>query len=387
MMTKTDRNADTAAIPGTASLYKNALRKKMGLLLCLGGVLAALAVVSIGLGRYEVGISQIIHLLAGGKEGAAHTVLWHIRMPRIMAAVISGAALALSGTAVQTLLKNPLASPFTLGISQGAAFGAAFAIVFMGAGMMEAIDPTASGSVVAAPLASSAPPFTLLEPITRFFKGIYAVTFFAFIGAMGATAAILLLAQYRRMTPHAVILAGVALSSLFTSGTILVQFFATETELATVVFWTFGDVSRSNGHEIAIIAFAFGVIFCFYQYQQWNLNSLSSGDPVAKSLGVNVRRLRLQGMFLASLLTALVTAFHGVIAFLGLLAPHIGRKLVGADHRLLIPVSCTVGALLLLAADTAGRMLVTSGSLPVGVLTSFMGAPLFLVLLIGMKER
>ena len=382
-----DRNKGIATVPGTASLYNRALRKKMGLILCLGGVLVALAVVSIGLGRYEIGISQLIKLLMTGKEGPAHTVLWHIRMPRIMAAVISGAALALSGTAVQTLLKNPLASPFTLGISQGAAFGAAFAIVFMGAGMMEAIDPASAGSVVAEPLSCSVSLVALLEPITRFLSGIYAVTLFAFLGAMGATIAILLLAQYRRMSPHAVILAGIALSSLFTSGTILVQFFATETELATVVFWAFGDVARSNWSEISLIAFVFGIILCFYQYQQWNLNTLSSGDHVAKSLGVNIHRLRLQGMFLASLLTALVTAFHGVIAFLGLLAPHIGRKLVGADHRLLIPVSCTVGALLLLAADTAGRVLITSGSLPVGVLTSFMGAPLFLFLLIGMKER
>ena len=297
-------------------------------------------------------------------SGAGKIVVWNIRMPRITAAIVTGCGLGLSGVAMQSLLKNPLASPFTLGISQGAAFGAAFAIVFLGAGKMP-------GSALRTADAGS---FLL--------SNVYAVTFFAFLSAMAATIIILLLARLKKLSPEAVILAGVALSSLFTSGTILVQYFASEVEIASVVFWTFGDVARSNWREIGILTLATLLVIVYFVFNRWNLNALSAGEDTARSLGVDVDRFRLWGMLLASLVAALATAFHGVIAFLGLLAPHIGRRLIGADHRFLIPYSCLIGSLLLLLADTTGRLLVGSGTLPVGVLTSFMGAPLFLYLLL-----
>jgi iron complex transport system permease protein len=132
---------------------------------------------------------------------------------------------------------------------------------------------------------------------------------------------------------------------------------------------------------------AASLVTCFFVYHRWNLNALLSGEDVAKGLGVGVEHLRLWGMLMAALVAALVTAFHGVIAFLGLLAPHIAKRLVGGDHRILIPFSCVIGAFLLLAADTVGRTVVGSGTLPVGVLTSFMGAPLFLYLLIKGQDR
>jgi iron complex transport system permease protein len=203
---------------------------------------------------------------------------------------------------------------------------------------------------------------------------------------MITTVTILLLARMRQMAPESIILAGVALSSLFVSGTILIQYFATEVELASIVFWTFGDVSRSNWNEIGIMTVATVVGTAYFILKQWDFNALSAGEDVAKGLGVEVERTRLWGMFMAALVSALVVAFHGVIAFLGLLAPHIGRRLVGADHRVLILHSCIIGALLLLLADSFGRILVGSGTLPVGVLTSFMGAPLFLYLLIGGRK-
>jgi iron complex transport system permease protein len=189
------------------------------------------------------------------------------------------------------------------------------------------------------------------------------------------------------MSPESIILAGVALSSLFTSGTILIQYFATDVEIATVVFWTFGDVARSSWQEIILLAVATAGVIIYFVFHRWDLNALAAGDDYARGLGVEINRLRLAGMFLAALLAALATAFHGVIAFLGLLAPHIGRRLAGSDHGLLVPYACLVGSLLLLSADTLGRLLVGSGTLPVGVLTSFMGAPLFLYLLTkGLKR-
>jgi iron complex transport system permease protein len=318
---------------------------------------------SIAVGSYDMSLLKILRTIFGLEEGSYKIVVWSIRMPRIMAAVITGWALGLSGLATQSLLRNPLASPFTLGISQGAAFGAAFSIVIIGAaGMQDSALRTADANT-----------FTILN--------IYAVTFFAFLGAITATLVILFLARFKKMSPESIILAGVALSALFTSGTILIQYFATDVEIATVVFWTFGDVARSNWPEIGLLGFITACVVVYFVFHRWSLNALAAGDDSAKGLGVEINRLRLAGMFLAALIAALATAFHGVIAFLGLLAPHIGRRLAGSEHGLLIPYSCIVGSLLLLVADTLGRLLVGSGTLPVGVLTSFMGAPLFLYLL------
>ncbi len=361
--------AHSKEIGETVQAHLASLRPKVRLLLLLLLLLFILVIWSIAVGSYDLSPGSIIRALLGMGEEAQRTVVWSIRMPRIAAAIAAGCALGLSGMATQSLLRNPLASPFTLGISQGAAFGAAFSIVVLGAGGMR----------VSALRTADVSGFTV--------HSVYAVTLFAFLGAIMATLIILLLARLRKMTPAAIILAGVALSSLFTSGTILVQYFATDTEIATVVFWTFGDVARSSWQEIGLLAAATAVAISYFLLNQWNLNAIGTGEDSAAALGVEVTRVRLVGMFLAALVAALTTAFHGVIAFLGLLAPHIGRRLVGPDHRLLIPCACVIGSVLLLAADTFGRLLVGSGTLPVGVLTSFMGAPLFLYLLLRGLSR
>lgn len=326
------------------STYLKSIRVRLLALAALAGAIVVLAVYALGTGVYDLSPVSLIRTLLTGGEGAADIVVWNIRMPRIVAAVVSGWGLSLAGISLQSLLRNPLASPSTLGISQGAAFGAAFSVVILGASVLT-------------------------------------VTLSAFAGAMGATLVILLLSRLRKLTSEAVILAGVALASLFAAGTILVQYLATETELALVVFWTFGDVARSTWKEIGIMSIAVGAVCGYMLYLRWDLNALESGDDAALGLGVAVESVRLRGMVAAALVAALVTAFHGVIAFLGLIAPHMARRLVGADHRLLIPCSGLLGGLLLLAADTFGRVVVGSGALPVGVITSFMGAPMFLYLL------
>jgi iron complex transport system permease protein len=355
--------------PSVVQIYTESLRRKLWLFVFFLLALAVLGIFSVALGSFDLSPGKVIAALVGKSEGSADIVIWNIRMPRIIAAIVAGWGLGISGAVMQCLLKNPLGSPFTLGISHGAAFGAAFAIVVLGAGSTQygALRTTATSLLTV--------------------SNAYAVTLCAFVGASITTAAILLLARMRQMAPESIILAGVALSSLFVSGTILIQYFASEVELASIVFWTFGDVSRSNWNEIGIMTLATigGTIYFFLK--RWDLNALSAGEDTAKGLGVEVERVRLWGMFMAALVSALVVAFHGVIAFLGLLAPHIGRRLVGADHRVLLLHSCVLGALLLLSADTIGRILIGSGTLPVGVLTSFMGAPLFLYLLIGGQKR
>ncbi len=335
---KTGQGAVTAA-------YLAYVHQKMLLLALLVGVMLLMAVYAVVQGAYDIGFKEVFCVLLGNADATAGVVITNIRLPRIVAAIVCGWGLSLSGLSIQSILKNPLGAPTTLGISQGAAFGAALAIVVFGA-------------------------------------EVFSVTGFAFGGAMAATVVILILARLKRLSPEAIILAGVALSSLFVSATILIQYLATETELAMVVFWTFGDVARSNWQELAFMS---GVVFVasFYLMMlRWDLNALASGEEAAKGLGVSVERVRVTGMVAAALVSALATAFHGVIAFIGLIAPHMARRLVGDDHRLLIPFSSVLGALLLLAADTLGRVIIGSGALPVGVVTSFLGAPMFLFLLI-----
>ena len=319
--------------------------KKLSLLALLTGMVFIMAVFGVTQGAYELSIKEVFQVLVGNAGGNSRVVLANIRLPRVIAAIVCGWGLSLSGLCLQTLLRNPLGSPITFGISHGAAFGAAVAIVIFG-------------------------------------TGIVSVTAFAFGGGMTATLVMLFLAKFKRLSPTAIILAGVAMHSLFLSGIYLIQYISTETELARVVFWTFGDVARSNWKEIGLLAGPVFLISIFLVVLRWDFNALSLGDETAKGLGVSVNKIRLTGMAVATVVAALATSFHGIIGFLGLIAPHIARRLVGEDHCLLIPFSAVLGALLLLTADTFGRLLIGSGSLPVGVITSFLGAPVFLYLLV-----
>ncbi len=360
---------------GLINQYSDYVRTNILLFIFLGAGLIVLAVYSITAGTYKIPVKSVLTALLGSGDPQANILVWNIRLPRIASAITAGWALGLCGLVIQCLLRNPLGSPFTLGISQGAAFGAAFAIVVLGAGGAAA----SSSQTGIVQTVSSSGPMTI--------RNIYSVTFCAFLGGLAATATILALARVKKMAAESIILAGVALSSLFVSGTILVQYFATEVEIASVVFWTFGDVGRSNWNEFTWMTISTLLATVYFALKRWDLNALAAGEETALGLGVEVERIRFSGMFLTALVASLVTAFLGVIAFLGLLAPHISRRLAGADHRFLVPLSGMIGGLLLLAADTVGRTVVGSGTLPVGVLTSFMGAPLFLYLLIKGYER
>jgi iron complex transport system permease protein len=209
----------------------------------------------------------------------------------------------------------------------------------------------------------------------------YLVTLAAFAGAMIVTLAILLLARYRGVTPEVMVLAGVAMGSLFSAGTVIAQFFATDVQVASIVFWTFGDIGRASWRDLAMMAAVTLPVMAFFLLKRWDYNALGSGDDIARSLGVNVDRTRMTGMFLASLVTATAVSFLGILAFVGLVAPHLMRRLIGGDYRYLIPGSAFAGALLLLASDTFGRTIIAPVVLPVGAITSVMGAPLFIYLL------
>lgn len=359
----------TAGDSPACAAYLRARRRGRRLLAFLLAMLVGLVLVALTNGSYGLSLGQVLTSLSGSTTGSADIVVWNLRLPRIASAMVAGWGLGAAGAAMQCLIRNRLASPFTLGISHGASFGAAFAIVVLETG--SAITaPANAGTAVR--LAAADLSLTSLA---------------AFVGAMATTVVVLLIARLKSLAPEAIVLAGVALSSLFMSGTIVIQYLASESEVAAVVFWTFGDVARAGWPAILVMTVATALGSVYFACQAFTFNALSAGDEAALGLGVNVNRVRLVGMGVAALVSALAVAFLGVIAFLGLLAPHIARRLVGEDHRQLMLHSGVVGALLLLAADTGGRLFIGSGGLPVGVLTSFLGAPLFLYLLLAARRR
>ena len=341
--------------------YEGYVARKLSIGLFLLLSILAVSLYSLSHGAYSLSVGEVVDALLGGGTEGARLVVWNIRMPRIVAGLLVGASLAIAGAVMQGFLRNPLATPFTMGVSHGAMFGASLAIL-LGAGYAES-----SGRI------------SLDNP--------YAVVLFAFIGAISATAVILALARLKGLSPEAIILAGVAMSSLFVALTTLVQYFADELQLAAMVYWSFGDLGRATWRENGIMLAAFLPIFVYFVVKRWDLNASLMGDDVAKSVGVDVERVRLISTFLAALITAVSVAFVGVIGFVGLIAPHAIRLVAGGDYRFLVPLSALAGALLLVAADTIARLVLSPMILPVGIVTSFLGAPAFIYLLVRMEGR
>ncbi len=346
----------------SSQIYKKYTKKKIVFGLTLLIVLFISAIYALCVGDYGLTINQVVNALMGHGGNSAELVIWNIRLPRVFAAIIAGASMAVAGAVMQCILRNPLASPFTMGISHGAMFGASLAIILFGIGGAES-----SGHI--------------------FINNPYSITLFAFMGALVGIFVILLLAKLRGLSPEAMILAGVAMSSLFTAGTMLIQYFADDLQLAAMVYWTFGDLGRPLWTEIYIMVAIMILSLLYFIYKRWDYNALEAGEETAKSLGVNTERTRLVGMIVASLLTAVNVAFLGIIGFLGLICPHIVRIFIGGDYRFLIPISALFGAVLLLVADTFARTIISPIVLPVGILTSFMGAPMFLYLIIRMYKK
>ena len=347
--------------------YNQYIKRKWCILLTMAVLLLASAVLSLSAGSANLGVMDILRTLFGGGSRQENAIIWNVRMPRVATATVVGMALALSGCIMQNVLRNPLASASTLGVSQGASFGAAVAIVYFGAG----IQVNAGGAASA---------LTVTNPAM--------VTLCAFLGGITTTAVILGLARFRGTSPATMVLAGVAISSMFTGGTALVQYFCDDVMVATVVYWTFGSLGRAGWSEISIIAGLSLSAFVFFYCNRWNYNAMESGTHTAKSLGVPVDRLILLSMILCALISSVAVAFVGCISFIGLIASHIMRRFVGNDYRFLIPCSALCGSVLLLLSDIVSRVLIAPTVLPIGALTSFMGAPLFLYLIMrGGKRR
>ncbi len=325
--------------------------------------IAIFIIVGISLGAYQISFFDIINVLFGGGDEVSRLIILRIRLPRVLSAFLAGMALALAGIIMQTILRNPLGSPFTLGISQAAVFGVAFAIIFLGAGSTHS---QASDAVL------------ISNP--------YSVTFFGFLSSLSCTALILMLIKFKNAKPETMILTGIILGSLFQALTASLQYFASDVQVAAIIFWTFGDLSRSDWNDFLLLLFIIIPALLFFIRNAWNYNVLNTGDETSKSLGINPDRIRISGLVIASLIVSVVVALFGIIAFVGLVVPHIVRRIIGSDERYSIPSSALFGGLFLLIADILARTIISPIVLPVGILTSFLGAPLFLYLLLK-KEK
>lgn len=200
----------------------------------------------------------------------------------------------------------------------------------------------------------------------------------AFVFGLASAAVVLALSVLTRITPATMILSGIAMGAMFAGGTALVQYFADDIKVASIVYWTFGDVGRTGWDQIGMLAAACAAAFVFFQTSAWNYNALSNGRSTAASLGVNVSAVMITGMLAAALLSSVAVAFVGSISFVGLIAPHAARHFVGNDHRRLIFASALTGAMLLMGAEMLSRTLLAPAVLPIGAVTSFLGAPIFL---------
>ncbi len=329
-------------------------RRLFLLLLALSTPLALLADVAIGPSR--IGLGEVIRVILGrSPSGVDSVIVWSVRLPVALTALAVGAALGLAGAVMQTILDNPLASPYTLGVSAGAAFGAALVYVF-GAAILPSM-------------------------------GLLVVPLNALVFALITCAAVYLLGRLRGFSAEALVLAGIAVNYLFHALLALLEYLASEETLQAIVFWIFGSLYKTTWEKLSIVVVALAASLVVLLPNAWRLTAMRLGDEAAETLGVNVKLLRALAFLTASLLTSVVVCFYGIIGFVGLVAPHIARMLVGEDQRYLLPGSALAGALILSLSSIASKTVSPGAIIPIGIITSFIGVPFFLAIMATRRRR
>lgn len=332
--------------------YRAIMRRRVGLLALLVGLIIASMLLDFTLGPSGLSLDVLGQTLLHPQSVDAGTrvIVWDIRMPYALMAIVVGLTLGLAGAEMQTILNNPLASPFTLGVSSAAAFGAALAIV-LGIGI----------------------------------PGIPAQWFIsanAFIFALLAALLLDGITRWTQVATSGVVLFGIALVFTFNALVSMLQFIANEDTLQGLVFWTMGSIARASWEKLGILLLALAVIMPLSMLSSWKLTSLRLGEDRAISFGINVRRLRLTTLLRISILSALSVAFVGPIGFIGLVAPHIARMMFGEDHRFYLPGSALIGALVLSLASIVSKNLIDGVIIPVGIVTSLVGVPFFITIIV-----
>lgn len=342
--------------PSLLVRYHQQNRRRAALVLALG-LLALIAVlVDLTTGPAGLPLSETLKALTGGEVSRGTSVIiWQVRLPVALLALLVGAALALAGAEMQTVLENPLAEPFTLGVSAAAALGAATAIV--------------------------------LGLTLPFLPAVWSVSANAFLFALAALGLLQLMGRIRGGGPEVLILFGIALNFTAAAFLSLLQFIASADALQQLVFWTMGNLSAASWTGVVLLAIALSLTFPFALRAAWALTALRLGEEQARSFGVDVTGLRRWALLRISLLAAGAVSMVGVIGFVGLAGPHIARMLVGEDHRFFLPASLLTGAVIMSLASTLSKIVVPGVLLPVGLVTSLIGLPIFFSLILKGRKR
>lgn len=350
-MTRQDAPDLTARFRGRQARAAAFILGGCGLVLALGIAFAALG--ATGTTPFDI-LAALGAAVRGQPLDTAQKVILHLRLPRVAMAMTAGCGLSVSGAAMQGITRNPLVSPFTIGISNAAAFGASLSIVF-GLGLF----PGTRGGIVLT----------------------------AFVLALLCAGAVYGISLRAGMGPEALVLTGIAVNYFFSAATSVIQYFADEHRLAAAVAWAFGSFNGAAWDQVTVAAPVVAVCSAGLYALAPALDVLAGGsDETARSLGVDPGRARVLAGLLSVMATAAVISFTGVIGFVGLAGPHIARMLLGSGHRRLLPMSAVVGAALTLTADTIGRLVLAPVLIPVGIVVSFLGVPIFLHLLLSRRK-
>jgi iron complex transport system permease protein len=318
-------------------------------------VLAICVDVGVGPGWYSPIEVMTALLMPDSVEPRLAIIIWDVRLPVAIMAVLIGAMLGVAGAQMQTILHNPLADPFTLGISSAASFGAALAIA-LGIGFWP------SG-------------------------GSFFIALNAFLFALGTSLVLFAFTRMRGVTVETFVLVGIALFFTFNAMLAFIQYQSSETQLQQIIFWMMGSLARASWTKIAICAGLLALVVPLSWARNSMMTALTMGDDRAASLGVPVARLRLEMLACVSLLAATATAFVGTIGFVGLVGPHIARMLVGEDQRYFVPVSAAAGAIILSAASTLSKGITPGVIYPIGIITALVGVPFFLSLVLSIRRE
>ncbi|WP_206030221.1 iron ABC transporter permease [Roseomonas sp. AR75] len=349
-----------ATAPGLAGA---ATRRAGSRALCHAGLLAiaaatvlALMLTDLGTGPGALTAGQVMGALLdpAGSPPRLVVIVWEIRLPVALLAAVIGAMLGLAGAQMQTILDNPLADPFTLGLSSAAGVGASVAIV-TGLSVLPATGPTL-------------------------------VMANAFLFAFGAAMLVHAFTLWRGATSETMILFGIALMFTFNALLALLQYRASETQLVQIVFWMMGSLQRASLGGISVAAGVLAICGLLLWRRRWALTAMRFGDDRAASLGVDPRRLRLEVLLLVALLSATAVSFVGVVGFVGLVGPHVARMLVGEDQRWFAPMATLAGAAMLSATSIVSKTLSPGIIYPIGIITALIGVPFFLSLVLAKRS-
>ncbi len=338
------------------NIYRELVYKRFLFLFLFIALCIVFSALNLSIGPIRLSIHEIFQALVMQGSDTAHVVIWEYRLPWTIMALLVGGALGLAGLEMQTILNNPLASPYTLGVSAGAGFGAALAYV-LGVKILPNV------------------PMEFVVPINAFF--------FAFLTCL----LIMLIGKIRGFTSETLVLGGIAISFMFQSLLALLEYYASEETLQAIVFWLFGSLTKSSLFKAQIVFTILIAVTVLLLFKSWKITALRLGDEKAKSLGVNTEALRVEVLIYVSLLTSVAICFVGIIGFVGLVAPHIARILIGEDQRFLIFGSILCGGVILSAGAIASKVIVPGAIFPIGIITSMLGVPFFMFLVIRGRKQ